>query len=198
MLLEQAYSGAPTVANGKSRTTVNEFADQQPALRPELLREVRDRLCALGPFAADKVLSEEDKGAVLAGAVALELGLPLAMARWYTYDMETFGGISTPILSEYFEGRLYVNGIEPGDRVLVVEDTISTGGTLISLIDAVTLAGARVVAALAAIEKVEGGGVERVRAETGVQVQTLVGIRIDPQTHRVRVVGPPPQSAVTS
>src|SRR5690349_21623349 len=51
MLLERAYEGAPALLTGKHLTTVNEFTDQIPALRPELLAEARDRLLALGPLA---------------------------------------------------------------------------------------------------------------------------------------------------
>src|SRR5690349_1011166 len=118
MLLEMVYTNAPAVRSGRHYTTVNEFTDQSPALRPEVLREARDRLCALGTFAADKILVEEDKGAILGSAVALHMGLPLAVARWYTYDL--IDSISVAIESEYFSGKLYVNGISPGDRVVIV------------------------------------------------------------------------------
>src|ERR1700690_1153234 len=148
MLLEQIYEGAPTVFSGRFRTTINELTDQRPALRPEILAEAVSRLVGLGTFsAATKLLVEEDKGAVLAGPVCLATGLPLAVARWYPYDLPDDAGrapVEVQLSSEYFAGRLYVNGIVPGDRVVIIDDTISTGGTLVALIEAVRRSGAEV------------------------------------------------------
>jgi len=107
MLLEQVYENAPAVKSGKHYTTVNEFTDQQPALRPEVLAEARDRLCELGQFDADKILVEEDKGAILGAAICLAKKLPLAVARWYSYELNH--ALTASIKSEYFSGKLYVN-----------------------------------------------------------------------------------------
>ncbi|CAM5385104.1 MULTISPECIES: phosphoribosyltransferase family protein [Streptomyces] len=188
MLLEDVYAGAPTVKSGRHITTVNEFTDQSPALRPEVLAEATRRLIELGDFEAGKILVEEDKGAILGSAVSLAVGLPLAVARWYTYDLSGHG-ISVPVDSEYFTGTLYINGVEPGDRVTIVDDTISTGGTLIALIEAVRKAGARVEEVLVAVEKPENGGRERIAECFGIAVRSVIRIAVDPGTGRVNVLG---------
>ena len=192
MLLEQVYDGAPTVRTGRHLTTVNEFTDQQPALRPEVLAEARDRLVALGRFDTDKILVEEDKGALLAAAVALSTWMPLAVARWYPYAMPV-GGDGTPpievdIDSEYFTGRLFVNGVSHGDRITIVDDTLSTGGTLDALIQAVQQVGATVEEILVVVEKVAGGGRERIRARHGIEVRSALRIDVDPATMRAHVL----------
>jgi adenine phosphoribosyltransferase len=176
------------VNTGGVHTTVNEFTDQQPALRPEVLAEACNRLCQAGVFHGDKLLTEEDKGAILAGVVAMRTGLPLAVARWYPYGLGEHGGSVVPLSCEYFTGTLYLNGIDPGDQVVLIEDTISTGGTIIALIDAVRQARAEVVEVLAVVEKVDNRGVERVLSRTGVAVKTLLKIRVDERTKRVLVV----------
>lgn len=119
MLLEQVYENALAVKSGTHYTTINEFTDQQPALRPEVLAEARDRICRLGEFLSNKILVEEDKGAFLGAAVALEKKLPLAVARWYTYPL--INSIEVPIKSEYFTGNLYLNGISTGDRIVIID-----------------------------------------------------------------------------
>ncbi|MER7398624.1 phosphoribosyltransferase family protein [Streptomyces sp. NPDC000151] len=187
MLLEEVYAGAPTVKSGRHLTTVNEFTDQSPALRPEVLAEAAGRMLALGDFDADKILVEEDKGAFLGGALSLAAGLPLAVARWYTYDLGD-RSVPVPIDSEYFQGTLYVNGIEPGDRLTIVDDTISTGGTLIALIEAVQAAGARVGEVVVAVEKPENGGREKVAARFGITVKSVIRIAVDERTGRVVVM----------
>ena len=83
------------------------------------MEEAATGILRLGDFACDKVLVEEEKGAALGGVVALKAGLPLAMARRYNYDIPSF---NVPLQSEYIEGQLYVNGIEPGDRVTVIDE----------------------------------------------------------------------------
>jgi cysteine synthase A len=183
MLLEQIYEGAPTVFSGRYRTTINELTDQRPALRPEILAETVNRLVRLGTFsAATKLLVEEDKGGILAGPVCLATGLPLAVARWYPYDLPGEDGKPPPeveISSEYYTGHLYVNGVVPGDRVVIIDDTVSTGGTLVALVEAVRRAGAEVLEALVVTEKPANGGVALVRDRCGIEVKSVLRVDID-------------------
>ncbi|MEM7554596.1 MAG: phosphoribosyltransferase family protein [Cyanobacteria bacterium P01_A01_bin.84] len=188
MLLEEIYQNAPTVKNGSYYTTINEFTDQQPALRPDVLIEVRDRLCKIGKFNADKILIEEDKGAILGTAISLEKKLPLAVARWYSYDLNHSNVV--PIKSEYFTGSLYLNGILPGEKIVIVDDTISTGGTLSALIESVHNIGAIVTEILVAVEKVDYKGIQRIQTKYNLPVKSLIQIGIDPITNRTKVMAP--------
>jgi len=173
------YRNAQTVRNNNKFTTVNELCDQVPALRPEVLKEATDWLFSQGEFAGNKILTEEDKGAILAGVVTLLVNKPLAVARWYPYKLPDTTTIKVSMSSEYREGDLYLNGITVGDRVTIIEDTISSGGTIIALVNAVREAGAEVVEVLAVVEKIGYGGVDRVKAETGIVVKTGIGIKVD-------------------
>lgn len=192
MLLEEIYEGAPTVFSGKYRTTVNELTDQRPALRPEVLAEAVSRLVALGNFsAATKLLVEEDKGGILAGPVCLATRLPLAVARWYPYDLPPDAGkppVQVEVASEYHTGHLYLNGIGPGDRVIIIDDTVSTGGTLVALVEAVRQAGAEVLEALVVTEKPANGGAAAVRARCGIEVKPVLRVGIDAASGRVHVL----------
>jgi cysteine synthase len=192
MLLEQIYEGAPTVRSGRYRTTINELTDQRPALRPEALAEAVSRLVRLGTFStATKLLVEEDKGGILAGPVCLATGLPLAVARWYPYDLPGESGrppAEVEITSEYYTGHLYVNGIVPGDRVVIIDDTISTGGTLVALIEAVRRSGAEVLEALVVTEKPANGGAAAVRLRCGVEVKPVLRVAIDGASGLVHVL----------
>lgn len=192
MLLEQIYEGAPTVVSGRYRTTINELTDQRPALRPEILAEAVSRLVRLGTFSsATKLLVEEDKGGILAGPVCLATGLPLAVARWYPYDLPGEDGKPPPeveITSEYYIGHLYLNGIVPGDRVVIIDDTVSTGGTLVALVDAVRRAGAEVLEALVVTEKPANGGAAVVRDRCGIEVKPVLRVAIDSSSGLVHVL----------
>ena len=174
-LIRDVYQKASVVDSGRFFTTVNELTDQLPALRPQVLRQVTQAIRGVGDFNCDKILVEEEKGAIIGAAISLETGLPLAMARPYTYQVP---GIRVNYDSEYCKGSLFVNGIVPGDRVTIVDDTISTGGVLVALIRAVREAGAIVHDVIAVIEKVDNGGVARVQKATGIEVKTILKIQI--------------------
>ncbi|WP_181805027.1 dTMP kinase [Streptomyces shenzhenensis] len=174
-MLEDAYAAAGVLDSGRYLTTVNELCDHIPALRPELLRHVVDRLrSALDLAGCDKILVEEEKGAVIGAALSLETGIPLAIARTYPYAVP---GYCVGFVSEYTQGELYVNGVEPGDRVCLVDDTLSTGGTLVSLVSAVRQIGAEVSEIAVVVEKAGNGGRDAL-AQLDVAVTALIEIEV--------------------
>ena len=61
--------------------------------------------------------------------------------------------------------------LTPGERVMVVDDVITTGGSLLKAVDAVVAAGAQVVEALAVVDREEGGR-EAIEAR-GIAVHAL-------------------------
>ena len=65
--------------------------------------------------------------------------------------------------------------LKPGDRVLIVDDFLATGAALVGLKALCEQAGAAVVGAGIAIEKVFQGGGDRLRAE-GLRVESMARI----------------------
>ncbi|AZF11594.1 Adenine phosphoribosyltransferase [Pseudomonas sp. R2-37-08W] len=178
MLLEEIYRKANVVWSGKSLTTVNEFTDQIPALRPEVLMEVAHKVIKVMSHDISKIVTEEDKGVALATTVALLTGIPLAVARWYSYSLGGFNEQVVAIESEYFHGQLYLNGVEAGDRVIIIDDTLSSGGAVIALVEAVKAAGGELVDIVCAVEKVGNGGADNVRRATGLAVKTIMKVAV--------------------
>lgn len=68
-------------------------------------------------------------------------------------------------------GKLIEGAFEPGDRVVVVEDVITTGGSALKAVEAVRAAGGTVVGVLAVVDREEGGR-EAIEA-AGLEVATL-------------------------
>jgi orotate phosphoribosyltransferase len=54
-------------------------------------------------------------------------------------------------------GKVIEGAFESGDRVVVIEDVITTGGSALRAADAVSAAGGRVVGVLAVVDRDEGG-----------------------------------------
>lgn len=177
--ITDVYENAKVTWSGEHATTVNQLTDQLPALEPQTLDAAASLLIDAGEYDVDKLVVEEDKGLPFGVPVAQEFDLPLAVARWYTYDIDCVEcQTEVDIESEYFSGNLYLNGIEEGDSVAIIDDTISTGGTMTAVINAVEAAGASVEEAHCIIEKTSNSGVERVKEATGVEVTTEIPIEV--------------------
>jgi len=72
-------------------------------------------------------------------------------------------------------GKLIEGPFEPNDRVVVIEDVITTGGSAIKAVDAVRAAGGRVAGVLAVVDREEGG--RQAIEAAGLAVTTLATAR---------------------
>jgi len=54
-------------------------------------------------------------------------------------------------------GKQIEGPFQPGDRVVVIEDVITTGGSALKAIEAITAAGGHVIGVLAVVDREEGG-----------------------------------------
>ncbi len=121
----------------------------------------------------DKVAGMEARGFILGGAVAHQLSsgfvpirkkgkLPHATVR-IAYSLEY--GVD--------EMEVHKDAITPGEKVILVDDLIATGGTAEGAVKLLKQIGADVVAACFVIDLPDLGGADKIRA-LGVPVRTLV------------------------
>ena len=171
----QALDDQPLVQFGKYKFVINPLTEQIPATTAELLQSATNWLLAEGNFKqATKIVGEEDKGGILVASTSLATGLPFGMARWYPSGLE--GQVAIAFDMEYTRGNLYLNGVNEEDRVIIVDDMISTGGTMLALVEAIQSAGATIVDIICVAEKADYGGVEKVAEKTGYRVKSLLKI----------------------
>lgn len=187
-LVIEAFDDRPLIQFNKYKFLINPLTEQIPATSAALLKAASDWLVEAGDFSsANKIVGEEDKGAILVAGTSLATGLPFGMARWYPAGLE--GQVSVDFEMEYTSGKLFLNGVDADNKVVIVDDMISTGGTMLALIQAVKLAGAEIVDVVCVAEKVEYGGVQRIAEETGYQVKTLVKISVRGERSEVLKAG---------
>jgi orotate phosphoribosyltransferase len=58
---------------------------------------------------------------------------------------------------EYGTAKQIEGLLEPGERVVLVEDVVTTGGAALAAVDVLRASGAEVLAALAVVDREEGG-----------------------------------------
>ncbi|KGJ12165.1 adenine phosphoribosyltransferase [Paracoccus panacisoli] len=129
----------------------------------------------LSPYAGvpiDKVVGLEARGFILGGAVAHQLTTGFVPIRKKGKLPGTV--ISQAYQLEYGEAvmEIHDDALKPGERVLIVDDLLATGGTAQAAIDLCRRLGAEVVGAAFVIDLPELGGRAVVEA-AGVEVHAL-------------------------
>ena len=95
------------------------------------------------------------------------------------------GEVRVDVSTGYSESTTYINDIKAGERILIVDDVISTGGTLEPILEAIEDMGAVLQDIIIAIEK--GDGRERLAEERpNWPIRTLA--RIDIIDGKVEIV----------
>lgn len=112
--------------------------------RPSILGRVADALGELVPPEADRIAGPELGAVALAATLSLAVMLPFVIVR---REGKAYG------TSRLVEGELH-----HGDRVVVVEDIITTGSQAIHAARQVERAGGRVLVVLAVVDREQGGG----------------------------------------
>lgn len=172
-ILQESLLNAPIVHRGAYHYFIHPISDGVPQLEPALLDEVTDHILGMVTKDFDKILAIEAMGIPLATALSMKTGIPFTIIRKRPYELE--GEIKLSQETGYSKGELYINDVREGDRVLIVDDVISTGGTLVALMNALEGIGATVTDNIVIIER--GDGVSRLR-DMGIDVKTLVRIDV--------------------
>ncbi|RTL82458.1 MAG: adenine phosphoribosyltransferase [Hyphomicrobiales bacterium] len=121
----------------------------------------------------EKVAGMEARGFILGGAVAHQLSsgfIPIRKKGKLPHET-----VSIAYELEYGtdEMEMHVDAVAPGERVILVDDLIATGGTATGAIRLLQKMGAEVVAACFVIDLPDLGGARKIEA-LGVPVRTLV------------------------
>ena len=128
------------------------------------------------PFAGgdiNRIAGIEARGFILGGAVAHQLSIGFIAVRkkgklpWQTISVEYELEYGTDEL------EIHIDSIEKGDRILIIDDLIATGGTATATTQLVRDAGGEVVGASFIVDLPDLGGRKRLE-EMGVPVRCLM------------------------
>jgi adenine phosphoribosyltransferase len=120
----------------------------------------------------DLVAAVDARGFILGGALAYRLGLPFSMIRKKgklphvtvsaDYDLE-YGSATIEV---------HADACRPGERVLIVDDLIATGGTLLAAVSLFRSLRGEIAGVAAVIDLPDLGGSRRL-LEDGIEVTAL-------------------------
>jgi len=120
---------------------------------------------------AVRIASPELGAVVLAAATSLSSGLPFLIVRNKA--------------KEYGTANRLEGAFEPGERVCLVEDVVTSGGAAVAAVEALREAGLRVGTAVCVVDREEGGADELARA----------GVRLRPLFHASELLADPKSAA---
>ncbi len=172
--LKQSLLEAPIVEKNGYHYFVHPISDGVPKLDPGLLREIVIRIIRKAKLEdVDRIVTPAAMGIHISTAVSLMTDIPLTVIRKREYGLEHEVAISQQ--TGYSENEMYINDVTEGERVLVIDDVLSTGGTLAAVLEALDGIGAEVVDTVAVIKKV--GGENKVD-DAGYEVKTLINVDV--------------------
>jgi orotate phosphoribosyltransferase len=161
LLTHSVRRGEFTLKSGKRSDW---FIDaKQTTCRPDGMLLVADAALAALPEGATAI------GGLTMGADAVAFGVA-AVAATRGRELRSFS-VRKEVKDHGGGGRI-AGALEPGDKVVIVEDAVTRGVSMLEAADVVTAAGAEVVLLLPVVDR--GGTVEAMAVERGYALHALV------------------------
>ena len=182
--LKQSLYDAPIIKKGDYYYIIHPITDGVPMITPELLKEVTDEMKTqikkVGKI--DRIVTMEAMGIPLASVLSLELGIPFTIIRKREYGLP--GEVSVEQVTGYSKSKMYINGLKKGDRVVIVDDVLSTGGTLRAVLTVLEKIGVKIQGIYIAIDK--GECTEEICSSFNVAIHCLITIEIKEGKVRIK------------
>ena len=142
---------------------------------PRAFRRAVDEL--VQPYAGlkiDKIAGTEARGFILGGAVAHQLSAGFVPIRKKGKLPRDTVRVAYSLEYGVDEMEMHLDAVQPGEKVILVDDLIATGGTAVAATQLLRQMGAEVVSACFVIDLPDLGGRAKLEA-LGVPVRTLIG-----------------------
>lgn len=176
-ILKQSLSDAPIIWKGDYPYFIHPITDGVPRLEPNVLQAIVDLTEPLVDWDnIDIILGIEAMGLPLTAPLAMRTGVPMVIARKRNYGLE--GEVQINQQTGYSKGSIYLNDIKAGERIAIIDDVLSTGGTMRSVIEGVKQTKASVENIVIVVEK--GDGMQNLKQDyPDVRFDSLVKLHMD-------------------
>ena len=175
-LLKKSLQKAPIVKKGDYHYVVHPITDGIPEITPELLAEVTDEMKKLIESCGkiDRIVTMEAMGIPLATKLSVDMDIPFTIIRKREYGLPS--EVSVEQVTGYSKAKLFINGLKKGDSIVIVDDVLSTGGTLRAVLSALRKMEVNVKGVFIAVDKGSRG--KKITTEFRIDVHSLVEIDI--------------------
>jgi adenine phosphoribosyltransferase len=174
--LVESLETCPMVKRGEYNYFIHPITDGVPIVEPALLRDVCTAMVkVLDLNNIDKIVVVEAMGIHIGAVLSTMTDIPMTVMRKREYRLDH--EIAVHQTTGYSKGELYLNGVYPGDRVVIIDDVVSTGGTMRALLQSLDVAGAEVIDVCIVIQRGD--------PDIGRPYKSLVKIEV---TEKVRVI----------
>ena len=158
---------------------VDSFLNHQ--VDPQLMRAVGEEFARrFADSGVTRVVTIESSGIAPAVMTALQMGVPMVILKKSVSSILQDGILQTEVFSftknAPYQLTLKRQFVQPGDRVLLVDDFLANGEAAFGAIRLIEQAGAEVIGAGAVIAKMFQPGAQRLR-EAGYRVEPLAPVR---------------------
>lgn len=176
-ILKQSLSDAPIIWKGDYPYFIHPITDGVPRLEPNVLQAIVDLTEPLVDWDnIDIILGIEAMGLPLTAPLAMRTGVPMVIARKRNYGLE--GEVQINQQTGYSKGSIYLNDIKAGERIAIIDDVLSTGGTMRSVIEGVKQTKASVENIVIVVEK--GDGMQNLKRDyPSIRFDSLVKLHMD-------------------
>ncbi|CAI8388604.1 MAG: Pur operon repressor [Euryarchaeota archaeon UBA443] len=175
--LKESLLAAPIIWKGDYPYFIHPLTDGVPRLDPSVLTAVVELIeAAVDWESVDLVLGIEAMGLPLTSPLSMRNNKPQVVVRKRSYGLE--GEVTIDQSTGYSKGTMYLNDINEGERVLIVDDVLSTGGTLDAIIKGVETLGAQIESVVVVVEK--GPGLGQLQEKyPHIEISSIIRLEMD-------------------
>lgn len=175
--LKESLLAAPIIWKGDYPYFIHPLTDGVPRLDPSVLTAVVELIETRVDWnSVDLILGIEAMGLPLTSPLSMRNNRPQVVVRKRSYGLE--GELSIDQSTGYSKGSMYLNDVQEGERILIVDDVLSTGGTLDAIIKGVESLGAIIESVIVVVEK--GPGLQQLQEKyPHIQISSIVRLEMD-------------------
>ena len=176
-ILKQSLQKAPIIWKGDYPYFIHPITDGVPRLEPNVLEAIIELSVPLIDWDnIDMILGIEAMGLPLMAPLSMRTNIPMVIARKRQYGLE--GEIEINQETGYSKGSIFLNDIKPGEKIAIIDDVLSTGGTIRSVIEGVKRTGAVIQNIVVVVEK--GPGMKILQNDyPNIKFDSLVKLEMD-------------------
>ena len=176
-ILKQSLVKAPIIWKGDYPYFIHPITDGVPRIEPNVLEAIIElSLPLINWDSIDIILGIEAMGLPLMAPLSMRTGIPMVIARKRQYGLE--GEVEINQETGYSKGSIFLNDIKPGEKIAIIDDVLSTGGTMRSVIEGVKKTGAVIENIVIVVEK--GPGMELLQQDySNIKFDSLVKLEMD-------------------